>query len=120
MTFIKTLFSPSRKFVFFFLPFFGQKVDGQLQEVSLFGLTEISGWLWITALILVVCILLLGLLALVLQNSDCKIWIKSKRKLSLGLNAIAASLFILCQQPYAAIFLFVYLVIKFLMLINRR
>ncbi len=106
--------------MFFFLPFFGQKVNGQLQEVSLFGLTEISGWLWITTFGFVVGILIIGLLTLTLQNFDGNVWIKSKYWVSLGLNVIAASLFILCQQPYAAIFLFIYLIIKFLMLINKR
>jgi hypothetical protein len=43
---------------------------------------------------------------------------KIKGKLSLGLSAIAALIFMISLQPYAAMFTFLFLVIKALMLIK--
>lgn len=104
--------------MFFFLPFFGQKADGILQEVSLLSLFSISSWLKIAYFVVVIEIIALGILTLALQNCDQSFWIKSKSKLSLLLNTVGAFLFIVSSQPYAAAFLFVFLLIKVLMLIK--
>jgi hypothetical protein len=66
----------------------------------------------------VVGIILLGVLTLALQNCRNAFWVKNKSKLSLLINAIAALLFIISSQPYAAAFLFIFLVVKVLMLIK--
>lgn len=46
-------------------------------------------------------------------------WIQYKSKVSLLANAIGVFLFIISQQPYAAVFVFAFLIIKALMLIKR-
>ena len=101
-----------------FLPFFGQKVDGVIQEVSLLALTEIEPYVKIPYLITVFGISIWGILILALQNCKAPLWIKYKDKISLGLSAVGALFFMISLQPYAAMFTFIFLVIKALMLIK--
>lgn len=101
------------------LPFFGQKVNGVIQEVSLLALTEIQLYLKILYLVIVIGMAALGVLTLALCNCNCTFWIQNKSKVSLLANAIGVFLFIISQQPYAAVFVFVFLIIKALMLIKR-
>ena len=103
----------------FLLPFFGQKVNGAIQEVSLLALTEIQLYLKIFYLVIVIGMTALGVLTLALRNSNCAFWIQNKSKVSLLANAIGVFLFIISQQPYAAVFVFAFLIIKALMLIKR-
>ena len=102
----------------FFLPFFGQKVNTSIQEVSLLSLSEIAFYLKIAYLVVAIGIIALGILTLALQNCHQTFWMNNKSKLSLILNAICAFLFIISSQPYAAIFLLIFLTIKVLMLIK--
>ena len=103
----------------FLLPFFGQKVNGAIQEVSLLALTEIQLYLKLFYLVIVIGMTALGVLTLALRNSNCAFWIQYKSKVSLLANAIGVFLFIISQQPYAAVFVFAFLIIKALMLIKR-
>ena len=103
----------------FLLPFFGQKANGAIQEVSLLALMEIQLYLKIFYLVIVIGMTALGVLTLALRNSNCAFWIQNKSKVSLLVNAIGVFLFIISQQPYAAVFVFAFLIIKALMLIKR-
>lgn len=103
---------------FFFLPFFGQTVNGNVEEVSLLGLSEISLWLRIVYYVAIIGVALWGVLTLALQNSDKAFWVKSKSMVSLILNASGALIFIVSSQPYAASFLFLFLMIKLFMCIR--
>ena len=103
----------------FFLPFFAQKSDGMIQEISLLSLTAISPYLKIAYFVLVTLIIVFGILTLTLQNCNYEFWLLAKNKISLILNIICTLLFILSLQPYAAIFLFAFLIIKVLMLIKK-
>ena len=101
------------------LPFFGQKSDGVIREVPLLNLSEIQPYLK-TAYFAFVCIMIVwGIMTLALQNCRQRLWTQSKNILSLALSAIGVCLFIISQQPYPAIFVFTFLIIKVLMLIKR-
>ena len=101
------------------LPFFGQKVNGAIQEVSLLALTEIQVYLKILYLVTIVGMTAFGILTLVLRSCNGESWVKYKSKVSLSVNAIGVFLFIISQQPYAAVYVFAFLIIKALMLIKR-
>ena len=101
-----------------FLPLFGQKTAGTIQEVSLLSLGEIAVYLRILYYTVVFGIGLFGILTLALQNCEQAFWLKNKSKLSLFLSALAAIVFVASLQPYAAVFLFMLLAIKVLMLIK--
>ena len=104
--------------MFLFLPFFGQKTNGVIQEVSLLSLSGITPWLRISYFAVVIGMIALGILTLAMQNCHQVFWVRNKSKLSLIINAAGALLFIVSLQPYAAAFLFVFLTIKVLMLIK--
>lgn len=106
--------------MFFFLPFFGQEAGGLIEEVSLLNLSGISPWLKITYFSVVIGIVIWGILTLALQNCHKPFWIKCKNNVSLILNALGALLFIISSQPYVAVFLFIFLMIKVLMFIKKR
>ena len=103
-----------------FLPFFGQRIGGNLQEVSLLNLTAVQPYLITAYFILVSVIILLGILSLALQNFSELPVIKNKRMLSIVFSTMGVALFTISQQPYAAIFTFVFLIIKAVMLIKHR
>jgi transcriptional regulator with XRE-family HTH domain len=101
-----------------FLPFFGQKTDGEIYGVSLFALTDIAPYLKVSYYLIVITMIAVGVVTMALQNWDHAFWMRSKRKLSLFLNTIGVLLFIISQQPYVATFLLIFLIIKVLMLIK--
>ena len=104
----------------FFVSFFGQKADGYVQAVSLLTLTEISAYLKAAYFASIIGMIAFGIITLVLQNYRGAFWIRNKRLLSLLIHAAAALLFIISAQPYAAAFVFVFLVIKGTMLIRKQ
>ena len=103
-----------------FLPFFGQKADGVIREVSLLALSAIQPYLKAAYIAFAGIIIVLGIMTLALQNCRQRLWTQSKSFLSLALSAVGVCLFIISQQSYAAVFVFAFLVIKTLMLIKRR
>ena len=103
-----------------FLPFFGQKADGIIQEVSLLVLNEIQLYLKIAYLTFAGTMIVLGIMTLALQNFRQRLWTQCKNILSLALSTVGVCLFIVSQQPYAAVFVFAFLIIKTLMLIKHH
>ena len=104
--------------MFFFLPFFGQKANGIVQEVSLLSLNGIETYLKTSYYAIVISIAVYGILTLTFQNYQKTFWVKNRDKISLILNVAAVLLFIISSQVYAGAFLFIFLVIKALMLIK--
>ena len=104
--------------MFFFLPFFGQKANGIVQEVSLLSLNEITTYLKTVYYAIVISIAVYGILTLTFQNCQKTFWVNNRDKISLILNAVAVFLFIISSQVYAGTFLFIFLIIKALMLIK--
>ena len=105
--------------LFFFMPLFGQNVNGRVETVSLLNLTEIHFPINFLCYAVVISTVFLGVLTLALQNCNVVSFRKSKSKISLALNALAVILFIITRQPYAAVLLFVFSVIKVLMLLKK-
>lgn len=103
----------------FFLPFFAQKNDGIIYEVSLLGLNSVQPYIKIAFLASVIAIFVVGILFLALKRCQVEFWNRSKHVISLALGSITVMLFILCQHPYAAVFMFVFLAIKSVALIKN-
>ena len=103
-----------------FLPFFAEKTDGIFQSVSLIALDGVQIYLKIAYFAVVITMSVMGILTLALQNCQAMVWVKSKTMISLMLGAIVVFVFMISSQPYAAVFAFVLLVIKALMLIKRQ
>ena len=106
--------------LFFFLPFFGQEIDGVIYEVSLWGLNAVQSYIRVAFMAAVTVMILYGILTLSMQSCKLEFWVRSKHFVSLVIGAFAVLLFIISSQPYAAAFAFVFLVIKALALIKRQ
>lgn len=104
--------------MFLFLPFFGQKVGDTIQEVSLLSLTQVHNYIRIPYFIIVWGLVLCGVFTLALQSCGLSVWLKSISKISLILSVLGVFLFAMSLQPYAAMFTFLFLIIKTLMLIK--
>ncbi|MBQ6626174.1 MAG: helix-turn-helix transcriptional regulator [Ruminococcus sp.] len=102
-----------------FLPFFGQKSSGIIQDVSLLALTSVSVYIKVAYLVVVSLLVIFGVLTLALQNCKGVFWNKYKSKISIILSIVAVFTFIISPQPFAATLLFIFLVIKVLMLIKK-
>ncbi len=105
--------------VLLFLPFFAQKKNGIIEEVSLLNLNEIALYIDIAYFVLIFGMIFWGILILALQNCNFAFWQKNRTKISIILNVIGTMLFIISSQPYAASFLFAFLIIKILVLIKN-
>lgn len=101
-----------------FLPFFAQRGSGFIKTVSLISLNGISSYILVSYFILVIMTAFTGVIELALQNCSCVFWQKIRNKISVLLSILGTVLFIISLQPYSAIFLFVFLIIKTLMLIK--
>ena len=103
-----------------FLPFFGQNTDGVIQSVSLLSLTDISVYLEICYFAVVIGASVFGVMTLAFQNLEQVFRQQNKSKISLLLNTVGVLLFIISKQPYAAVFLMIFLIIKVLMLMKKK
>ena len=104
---------------FFFLPFFGQNSEGIIESVSLLTLNVIAPYLKAIYFVTVILIAVSGILTLTMQNCKKTFWVNTKSKISLILNAIGALIFIISMQPYAAAFIFIFFIIKVILLIKK-
>lgn len=100
----------------FFLPLFRQTSGGVIQEASLLALTGVAPYLKVAYLIIVIGVIASGIATLALQGCDKAR--QAKTMISIALTAAGTLLFIISSQPYAAALMFVFLVIKALMLIK--
>ena len=106
--------------MFFFLPFFGQRVGTDIQAVSLGGLTAVSPWLKAVYLTMILGMLGWGILTLALQACRQDSWLRNRDRISLTWNVAVLLLFIVSSQPYGAVLLFAFLTIKVLLLIKKQ
>ena len=103
-----------------FLPFFAERVSDKINNTSLISLTEVRPYLKAIYLSFILVSVIFGILTLALQNVRFKLWTRNKELLSLLLSIAGVMLFIICRQPYPAVFTFTFLVIKVLLLIKRQ
>lgn len=102
-----------------FLPFFGQPAQGRIEAVSLLALEGGELYTRIPALALVCGTVLWGVLALALGNRQGSFLPRWKDRVSLGLSVACVFQFIATQQPYAAAYSFVLLLMKAVFLLKR-
>ncbi len=103
---------------FLFLPIFAHKEGDVIEAIPLLALKEAPGYIVIPYYIIVFGLILCGIVTLALQNCAATGWLKMKGRISLGISTIGALFFCVSLEPYAAMFTFLFLVIKALMLIK--
>ena len=104
----------------FFLPFFSQKSDGEINAVSLLMLNGIGTHIRIAYFVVVILLVLFGITVLAVQNCNHKFSWQIKSRISLILNSVGTFLFIVSPQPYAAAFMFVLLIIKMFIVVRQH
>ena len=103
-----------------FLPFFAQRDGEEILSVSLLALGDVQDYLLITYFALVAVTAAWGILTLALQGCEAKTWAKAQLSVSLALGAASLLVFAVSLQPYAAVFGFVLLALKVLILIKSK
>ena len=102
-----------------FLPIFAQRGDENVVSVSLLMLSAVSPWLKYAFFDFIISTAMLGVLILGLQNSKWAFWLQNKHKVSLLLSVLCVLLFVVCLQPYPAIIMLLFAVMKVFMLLKR-
>lgn len=106
--------------MFLFLPLFGEESEGFVRAVSLLSLSGVAPYMKAAYFAVVLAIAALGVLSIALHSCRSAVWQWCRPIISLVLNAAGVLVFILSPQPYAAAFLFVFLLIKVLMLTKKQ
>ncbi len=102
------------------LPLFGEKTEGAVRAVSLLALGGAAPYMKAAYLLLVLGMAAWGGAMLALQDCHRPLWTGKREAVSLLWNGLGLLLFILGGQPYAAVFLFSFLTIKWLLLVKRQ
>jgi len=102
-----------------FLPVMGQRGDGGVREVSLLSLTGVQPYLRAAYFVLVIGMILAGIFTFALQSRSSTLWIRSRRTVSVLWHIAGVILFTVSLQAYAAVFLFVLLAVKVLLLLKK-
>ena len=102
--------------LFLFLPIFANRVNGEIYEASLLALSGVSTFLKVGYITLVSIMILWGIIILASQNFGGVKWKNIRVRISLLLSIFGILSFTLSLQPYGAVLLFVFLIIKVLML----
>lgn len=105
---------------FFFLPLLGRRAEGTAHTASLLTLTDAAPYLKASYFIVVAGMVAAGIMRLAMQKCRMPAWMQYQGKMSLALNAAGVLLFIISLQPYAAMLMFVLLMIKLLIPAKQR
>ncbi|MBQ3483769.1 MAG: helix-turn-helix transcriptional regulator [Clostridia bacterium] len=103
-----------------FLPFFALRTGDTVEQASLLALGHIPTYLKVAYFVLVIAMAVTGVALLALQDCRAMLWQRSKIGLSFALHLALVLLLIVSRQPYAAVFVFLLLAIKTLVLIRSR
>lgn len=106
--------------IFLFFPFFGEKTDNFVKSVPLISLMGEPIYIIIPYYIVIFSLIIFGITTLTLQNNTSRFWINSKRTVSILLSTLGIIVFTVTLQPYPAILMLIFLVIKTVMIIKFR
>jgi transcriptional regulator with XRE-family HTH domain len=101
------------------LPFFGEETDGLIRGTSLLSIMSLQPYMKLVFFIMVLANVAFGILLLILQNCRKTLWLRCKHPVSLCFSALIVCLFMISRQPYAAIYAFLFLLIKVFLLIKK-
>lgn len=107
-------------FFLLFLPLFGQRTNEGVQALSLLALDRTELYLKISYFTVVILLAAWGTATLTLQNYNGAAWNKYKNIISLILTAAGLLVFVISSQPYAAVLIFIFLIIKTAVYIKKQ
>ena len=103
----------------FLLPLFAQRGTDVVQSVSLLSLSEVQLHTKVLFYVCLIAMTVNGALILALQNCNYAFWQNYKIRISLVLSSFGVLLFMLSLQPYAAACMFLFLIVKVLVLMKK-
>lgn len=102
------------------LPVFGNRLEMQVQAVTLPDFEPASPWIKLALFLMVAGLATAGAVNLFSQRLQMAVWEKHKTWLSVLLSIAGILLCILSRQPYAAILLFAFLIVKQILLLKSK
>ena len=105
--------------VYLFLPLFGQRTAGGIRCVSLLSLAGSAPYLRVAYWCVLLASIVWGIGMLALQNCTMPRRRQIRRWVSLGIHVLGTLLFMISMQPYAASLLFVFVLIKGIILLKK-
>ena len=105
--------------VFLFLPLFGQRTAGGIQCVSLVSLSGFAPYLRVAYWCVILASIVWGIGMLTLRNRTLPRRRQIRSWVSLGIHTLGTLLFTISMQPYAASLLFVFVLIKGIILLKK-
>lgn len=99
-----------------FLPLFGEEAGTMVRAVSLLLLGAVAPYLRAAYFAFVIAMIVLGVWILALPLCS---WAQRRKWISLTLSMLGVLLFIVSRQAYAAVFVFVFLLVKVFLLIKK-
>ena len=103
---------------FIFLPFYGQPDGGGVRSVNLFAYTDVSVLTRMIYLGILTLIFASGISEIIIQFFESKKISNIVRTCSIVLHALAILFFALTRQPYVTSFLFMFFIIKIVLMIK--
>lgn len=106
----------------FFLPFFGERKtqEEMIRSVSMMELSYLAPYMRVAYIATVILIVAIGVLELLSQRIQNRVWEKNRIMISLGLNLFGVTIFMASLQPYAGFFLLCTLAVKGILAIKQR
>ena len=102
-----------------FLPLFGEESEGLVRGISLLSIMHLQPFVKLAYFAAVLSNVAFGILMLALQNCRKTLWVFCKHLVSLCLSALSVCFFVISRQPYAAIYVFLFLLIKVFLLSKK-
>ena len=102
-----------------FLPVFGNGTDDPA-SVSLYAITCLRPWIKIVFVVLIGGTVLYGICGVIISRFDKPVWNRHRLVTGMILSIACAAVFILTRQPYAGMICLAILVVKGLLLIQRK
>lgn len=104
--------------VFLFLPLYSQQSDDMIRMVSVFANPDANTLTWTIYLVLPILMAVLGIVQIITQHFFNEKWYSISRTASILLQAFSINAYAATQQPYAVSLLFLFFMIKVILLIK--
>ena len=104
--------------VFLFLPLYGQEKEGMIRMVSLFSNPDANALTWTIYFIFPILMAIMGIVQLIASYFSYEKGTRIMRNCSVFLQAFSIIVFTATRQPYATVLLFLFFMIKVILLIK--
>lgn len=104
--------------VFLFLPLYGQQKEGMIRMVSLFSNPDANTLTWTIYFIFPILMAIMGIVQLIASYFSYEKGTRIMRNCSVFLQAFSIIIFTATRQPYATVLLFLFFMIKVILLIK--